>query len=96
MIDPTTPTGLSVVLTEGEDRATLTAQGTIGAVTAAMVSDELLRRARHVHTSSFFLAGTPVLVAELLGERGPPESPPRSTQGPIQRNAGGLPHGAVR
>ncbi len=66
VIDPTTPTGLSVVLTQGEDRATLTAQGTIGGVTAAMVSDELLRRARHLHTLSFFLAGTPVLVAELF------------------------------
>ena len=57
VVDPNTPTGLSVVLTDGEDRATLTAPGTIGAVTAAMVSDDLLRRSRHVHTSGLLPAG---------------------------------------
>jgi sugar/nucleoside kinase (ribokinase family) len=66
VVDPITPTGLSVVLTDGEDRATLTARGTIGAVTAAMVSDELLRRCRHVHTAGYFLQGAAEVVAELF------------------------------
>ena len=64
--DPSTPTGLSVVLTEGEDRATLTAPGTIGSVTAEMVSDDLLRRTRHLHTSGYYLQGAPAVVAELF------------------------------
>ncbi len=55
-----------MVLTEGEDRATLTAPGTIGAVTADMVSDDLLRRARHLHTSGYYLQGAPAVVAELF------------------------------
>ncbi len=64
--DPTTPTGLSVVLTEGEDRATLTAQGTIGAVTAALVSDALLARTRHVHTGGYFLQDAAGEIGELF------------------------------
>ncbi len=64
--DPSTPTGLSVVLAEGEDRATLTAPGTIGSVTADMVSDDLLRRTRHLHTSGYYLQGAPAVVAELF------------------------------
>ena len=66
LTDRSTPTGLSVVLTEGEDRATLTAVGTIGAVTAEMVSDQLLQRARHVHTSGYYLQGAPLVIAELF------------------------------
>jgi sugar/nucleoside kinase (ribokinase family) len=49
------PTGASVVLTDGRDRATLTARGTIGAVSASDVPADLLRRARHVHIGSWFL-----------------------------------------
>ena len=64
--DPSTPTGLSVVLTEGEDRATLTVPGTIGSVTAEMVSDDLLWRTRHLHTSGYYLQGAPAVVAELF------------------------------
>jgi sugar/nucleoside kinase (ribokinase family) len=49
------PTGSSVILTDGEDRAILTARGTIGTVTADDVSPDLLRRARHLHIGSWFL-----------------------------------------
>ena len=49
------PTGASVVLTDGRDRAILTAPGTIGAVTASDVPADLLRRARHLHIGSWFL-----------------------------------------
>ncbi len=66
MVDPVTPTGLSVILSEGEDRATLTYPGTIGALTAAMVPDELLRRSRHVHTAGYFLQGGSAVIGDLL------------------------------
>ena len=49
------PTGASVVLSDGLDRAILTARGTIGAVTAKDVADGLLERARHLHIGSWFL-----------------------------------------
>jgi sugar/nucleoside kinase (ribokinase family) len=49
------PTGMTVVLSRGEDRAILTAAGAIGTLTAADVPAELLTRARHVHVSSYFL-----------------------------------------
>ena len=49
------PTGASVILTDGRDRAILTAAGTIGAVTASDVPADLLRRARHLHIGSWFL-----------------------------------------
>jgi sugar/nucleoside kinase (ribokinase family) len=49
------PTGASVILTDGRDRAILTARGTIGAVTADDVPAALLRQARHLHIGSWFL-----------------------------------------
>jgi sugar/nucleoside kinase (ribokinase family) len=55
------PTGLTVVLTGGTDRAILTSVGVIGSLTAADVPAGLVRRARHVHVSSYFL------MAESLG-----------------------------
>ena len=49
------PTGMTVALSRGEDRAILTAAGAIGTLTTADVPAELLTRARHVHVSSYFL-----------------------------------------
>jgi sugar/nucleoside kinase (ribokinase family) len=49
------PTGVTVVLSAREDRAMLTAPGTIGALRAEMIDPRLLSSARHVHVSSFFL-----------------------------------------
>lgn len=49
------PTGASVVLSDGRDRAILTARGTIGAVTAQDIPAGLLDRARHLHIGSWFL-----------------------------------------
>jgi sugar/nucleoside kinase (ribokinase family) len=54
-IDPAQPTGLTVVLSRGDDRAILTARGTMSALTAADVSDELLAATDHLHVSSPFL-----------------------------------------
>lgn len=55
VVDPSRPTGLSVVLSKGEDRATLSALGAIADLRAGMIDRALLRSARHVHVSSYFL-----------------------------------------
>jgi sugar/nucleoside kinase (ribokinase family) len=55
VVDDERPTGISVVLVRGDDRAILTALGTIPALSAEAVDIESLRSARHVHVSSFFL-----------------------------------------
>ncbi|HEV8565291.1 MAG TPA: carbohydrate kinase family protein [Actinomycetota bacterium] len=54
-VDPTRPTGVTVVLSRPDDRAMLTAAGTIAGLSGASVSRDLLRDARHVHVSSYFL-----------------------------------------
>jgi sugar/nucleoside kinase (ribokinase family) len=60
------PTGLSAVLVEPADRATLTFRGTIGALEPAMISDELLARARHVHSGGYFLQGAAALLGDVF------------------------------
>lgn len=55
VVDHERPTGISVVLSRPEDRATLTAPGTVAALRSELVDRDLLRRARHVHVSSYFL-----------------------------------------
>jgi len=49
------PTGMTVALSRGGDRAILTALGAVASLTAAEVPAELLARAGHVHASSWFL-----------------------------------------
>jgi sugar/nucleoside kinase (ribokinase family) len=56
-----TPTGMTVALSRGGDRAILTALGAIASLTSADVRHDVLARARHVHVSSYFL------LAESLG-----------------------------
>jgi len=60
------PTGLSAVLVEPDDRATLTFRGSIGALEPAMVPDELLARTRHVHSGGYFLQGAADLLADVF------------------------------
>ena len=48
-------TGLSVILSRGGDRAILTHTGTMADLHAEVVSDDVLRRARHLHVGSYFL-----------------------------------------
>ncbi len=62
-VDAGRPTGASVILGNGTDRAILTATGTIADVRAADVPPALLARARHLHVGSFFLQ--PSLAAEV-------------------------------
>ena len=49
------PTGVSVILGNGTDRAILTATGTIADARAGDVPPALLARVRHVHVGSYFL-----------------------------------------
>jgi sugar/nucleoside kinase (ribokinase family) len=52
---PERSTGVTVVLSGPEDRAMLTFAGTTGDLRRSMIDDDLLRRARHIHVSSYFL-----------------------------------------
>jgi sugar/nucleoside kinase (ribokinase family) len=61
--DPDLPTPLTVVVTRADDRAMLTASGTLSA--GVDVPAELLRSARHVHVASYFLL--PALAPALPG-----------------------------
>ena len=49
------PTGMTVALSRGGDRAILTALGAVASLTAADVPASLLAGTRHVHASSWFL-----------------------------------------
>jgi sugar/nucleoside kinase (ribokinase family) len=55
VIRDSTPTGMTVALSRGGDRAILTALGAVASLTAAEIPGALLARARHVHASSYFL-----------------------------------------
>ena len=55
VVDSARSTGMSVVMSSGEDRAILTSLGAIPSLRAELVDPALLGSARHVHVSSFFL-----------------------------------------
>lgn len=57
-VDPGRPTGATVILTSGRDRAMLTAMGTIGAMDVDAVPASLIGRARHLHSGAFYLQET--------------------------------------
>ena len=50
-VDAHRPTGVTVVLSAGDDRAILTSPGTIGDLRRELLDDELLTSARHVHVA---------------------------------------------
>jgi sugar/nucleoside kinase (ribokinase family) len=54
-VDPQLRTGVTVVLSRGEDRAILTFLGAIEELRGHALDPGLLRSARHVHVSSYFL-----------------------------------------
>ena len=69
LVDANRPTGVTVVLSRGGDRAVLTAPGTIGDMRGALVDPELVRGVRHVHVSSYYLQrGLHADLSELFGE----------------------------
>ena len=57
-VDRTLPTGATVIMTSGTDRAILTAMGSIGALDVAAIPDSLVGRARHLHAGAFYLQET--------------------------------------
>jgi len=54
-IDPSLPTGASVILARSDDRAILTSIGTMAALTDDDLPDDLHSRASHLHVGSIFL-----------------------------------------
>ena len=54
-VDRSHATGVTLVLSRGEDRAVLTAPGTSALLSGAHVDLDLMRSARHVYVSSYFL-----------------------------------------
>ena len=55
IIEPDEPTGFSVILNKGTDRAILTYPGLIPSLSADDITDEMLCSARHLHVASYFL-----------------------------------------
>ncbi len=68
VVDQARPTGLTVVLSRGDDRAMLTALGTIGALRADMIDRDLLRSARHLHTSTYYVSQLAPDLPDLFAE----------------------------
>jgi sugar/nucleoside kinase (ribokinase family) len=66
-VDRDVPTGASVILTSGTDRAILTAPGTIPLLRDEDIPETLVARARHLHVGSVFMldALRPQLAARL-------------------------------
>lgn len=62
-IDPTVPTGATVILSRGADRAILTAVGAMDRLRGDDIPRELLAAARHLHVGSTYLQ--PALAADL-------------------------------
>lgn len=54
-IDPQLKTGLTVILSRGNDRAMLTYPGSIAALRYQQIDEAVLQRARHLHLGSYFL-----------------------------------------
>jgi sugar/nucleoside kinase (ribokinase family) len=55
IVDPGVHTGLSVILSQPDDRAILTYLGAISSLRAEQVDRDVLRRARHLHVGSYYL-----------------------------------------
>jgi len=70
LVRPGQATGMTVALSHGADRAIITAVGAMTSLTASDVPRALLRGARHLHVSSYFLLERSLGpgLAELLAE----------------------------
>lgn len=71
-VDRDVPTGATVILTSGRDRAILTAPGTVPLLRDEDIPEALVARARHLHVGSVFMldALRPRLAARLATARG--------------------------
>ena len=55
LVDPAGKTGLTLALSQPHDRSMMTFMGTMATFSGANVPELLLRQARHIHLSSYFL-----------------------------------------
>ncbi len=55
VVDPALKTGLTVILSRGQDRAILTYSGAIGALRYSEIDLGLVGRARHLHMGSYYM-----------------------------------------
>jgi sugar/nucleoside kinase (ribokinase family) len=55
VLDEKVPTGVSIILSNGADRAILTALGTIPSLKYADIDLEIIKRSRHLHVGSYYL-----------------------------------------
>jgi sugar/nucleoside kinase (ribokinase family) len=53
--DKETPTGISIILSSGNDRAILTYPGTIPRLEFSDINQEIIQHARHLHVGSYFI-----------------------------------------
>src|SRR6266545_318509 len=58
VVDPAVRTGLSVILSRGNDRAILTYVGSIAALRLDEIDLRLLNRARHLHLGAYYMLAT--------------------------------------
>jgi sugar/nucleoside kinase (ribokinase family) len=58
VLDKLTPTGVSVILSTGVDRAILTYPGTIPDLKYSEINQEIIKKARHLHVGSYFIQKT--------------------------------------
>src|SRR6266545_6721577 len=58
VVDPSLRTGLSVILSRGNDRAILTYVGSIAALRLDEIDLRLLNRARHLHLGAYYMLAT--------------------------------------
>lgn len=52
---PTVPTGATLVMTYGDDRANITYQGTMDVMSLKDINQAIFKKARHIHISSVFM-----------------------------------------
>jgi sugar/nucleoside kinase (ribokinase family) len=93
VVDQDIRTGLSVILSRGDDRAILTYGGSIGALRYAEIDRRLLARARHLHMGSYFMldALRPDVPALFAAARAQGQTISLDTNyDPAERWAGGL------
>jgi sugar/nucleoside kinase (ribokinase family) len=55
IVDEETPTGISVILSRGQDRSILTYPGTIPQMEAVEIDSIFIRLSRHLHVGSYFM-----------------------------------------
>lgn len=57
-MDTNSPTGISVILSSGTDRAILTYPGTIPLMGYSEIDQDIIKKARHLHVGSYFIQDT--------------------------------------